>query len=303
MQPINRNRAARRQWHTLRADCFALVRQSGDAKEYVGAVGGPHICSFVWMRCHPFANALHRHFLAWNKMALNEHTADRSIGIAVVRIVVDAQRRAVLEDYARRALNLDREDVEWILEPTNFKFLPVEHAGLNGAAVVVRHEFVVLVAATDPCTFVWKCIGAWPVAGRDQIRRSAVERDMEFGIGEARALNNRLEITRKKSLDFTQTRDAHGLKILLKEGASNVRVLRLQVYGFAADVPERAMDRSVGVGTRSFAQSLTACSVSCECSQVIIGPPARELGPFDRFELTVRKFQRFFGPRGADRET
>ena len=46
-------------------------------------------------------------------------------------------------------------------------------------------------------------------------------------------MNNRLEITGKKSLDLTQTRDAHGLKILLEEGASSVRVLRLQVYGFA----------------------------------------------------------------------
>ena len=98
---------------------------------------------------------------------------------------------------------------------------------------MVRHELVVLVAATDPRTFVWKCIGAWPVAGRNQLRRAAVERDMEFGIGKARALNNRLEITGKKSLDLTQTRDAHGLKILLEEGASSVRVLRLQVYGFA----------------------------------------------------------------------
>ena len=80
-----------------------------------------------------------------------------------------------------------------------------------------------------------------------------------------RALNNRLEITGKKSLDLTQTRDAHGLKILLEEGASSVRVLRLQVYGFAADVPQRAMDRSVVVGTRSFAQSLTACPIRCEC--------------------------------------
>ena len=80
-----------------------------------------------------------------------------------------------------------------------------------------------------------------------------------------RALNNRLEITGKKSLDLTQTRDAHGLKILLEEGASSVRVLRLQVYGFAADVPQRAMDRSVVVSTRSFAQSLTACPIRCEC--------------------------------------
>src|SRR5262245_11059127 len=239
------------------------------------------------MRLHPFANALHRHLLARNTIALNEHAADRGIGITVVRIVVDAQRGAVLEDYARRAFNLDREDVEWILEPANFKSLPVERAGLNGTAVVVRHEFVVLVAATDPRTFVWKCIGAWPVAGRDQIRRAAVERDVEFGIGKARALKNRLEITRNKSFAFAQPHDAHGLKILLKEVASTVRVLRLQVYGFATDVPQRAMDRSVVVGTRSFVQSPTACPIRCECGQVIIGPPARELGPFDRLELGV----------------
>jgi hypothetical protein len=64
---------------------LALDRQSGDAKEYVGAIGGPHICSFVRMRRHPFANALHRHLLARNKIALHEHAADRGIGVTVVR--------------------------------------------------------------------------------------------------------------------------------------------------------------------------------------------------------------------------
>ena len=119
---------------------------------------------------------------------------DRAVGIAVVRIVVDAQRRAVLEDHAPRAFNLDREQVEWILEPADFKFLAIERAGLDGAAVVVRHELVLLVAAADPRTFVWKCSGAGLVAGCDQVTRAAVERDMEFGIGKARARNDRLEI-------------------------------------------------------------------------------------------------------------
>src|SRR5262249_32978854 len=255
------------------------------------------------MRRHRYANALHRHLLARYKIALNEQAGDRGICVTVVRIVVDAQRRAVLEDYPRRAFNLDREDVEWILEPANFKFLAIERAGLNGAAVVVRHELVVLVATTDPRTFVWKCIRAWPVGGRDQVRRAAVERDMEFGIGKARAFNNRLEITSKKSLAFAQTRYAHWLKILLEEGASSVRVLRLQFYGFAADIPQRLMERSVVVDARNFAQSLAACPIRCECGQVIICPPARELGPLDRLELAVREFQRFFGRFGAGRET
>src|SRR5262249_9049918 len=126
-----------------------------------------------------------------------------------------------------------------------------------------------------------------PVAGRDQIRRAAVEGDVEFGIWEARALNNWLEITRNKSFAFAQPREPHGLKILLQEVASSVRSLRLQVYCFATDVPQRAMDRSAVVGTWMFVQSLTACPIRCECGQVIIGPPARELGPFDRLELGV----------------
>src|SRR5215470_19660346 len=134
MQPINGNRTARRQGHTLRADWLALVCQSGNAKEYVGAVGGAHFRRFVRMRRYPFANALHRYLLARNEIALNEHAADRGKGVTVVRIVIDAQRRAVLEDYTPRAFNLDCEDVKWILEPANFKFLAIEHAGLNSAA-------------------------------------------------------------------------------------------------------------------------------------------------------------------------
>ena len=71
-------------------------------------------------------------------------------------------------------------------------------------------------------------IGAGLVAGSDQVTRPAVERDMEFGIGKARARNDRLEIAGQKSLDLAQTRDAHGLKILFEEGASGIRILRPQ---------------------------------------------------------------------------
>ena len=153
-----------------------------------------------------------------------------------MRIEADAQRRAVLEDHAPRAFDLDREQVERILEPADFEFLTVERAGLDGAAVVVRHELVVLVAATDAHPFVRKCNGAGLVAGSDQITRPAVERDMEFGTGKARARNNRLEIAGQKSLGLAQARDANGLKVLFEEGASGIRILRPQVHGLAADV-------------------------------------------------------------------
>ena len=180
------------------------------------------------MRGHPVANALRRDLLARNEIAVDEHALDRAVAITVVRIEADAQRRAVLEDHAPRAFDLDREQVEWILEPADFEFLAIERAGLDGAAVVVRHEFVVLVAAADPHPFVRKCNGAGLVAGSDQVTRPAVERDMEFGIGKARARNDRLEIAGQKSLGLAQTRDAHRLKILFEEGASGIGILRPQ---------------------------------------------------------------------------
>src|SRR5262249_2534261 len=120
--------------------------------------------------------------------------------ITIVRIVADVQRRAVLEDHARRAFDLDREQVERILEPADFKFLPVERAGLDGAAVVVGHELVVGGAASDAHAFVRKRDGGGVVPDGDQIARPAVDRDMEFGAREARARNDRLEIAGEKPI-------------------------------------------------------------------------------------------------------
>src|SRR6266481_998456 len=145
MQPVDRNGPTRHQRHALGADRFALLRQSGNAEEYIGAVGSTHLCSFVRMRSHPLPNALHRHFFARNEIALDEGTADGSKGIAVMRVVVDAQRRAVFEDDAARAFNLNGEQIEWILEPADFKFLAIERAGLNSSTVVVWYQLVLLV--------------------------------------------------------------------------------------------------------------------------------------------------------------
>jgi len=119
----------------------------------------------------------------------------------------------------------------------NKAFLPIERASLDGAAVVVRHEFVVLGATADPYAFVRKCNGARLVAGSNQITRPAVNRDMEFGTWKARARNNRLEIPGQKSFPLTQARDPNGLKILLEEGASGIRILWSQSPGVAADGP------------------------------------------------------------------
>ena len=286
MHPVDGDGAARRQRHALRADRFALVRQSGDAEEHIGAVGGAHRRGFLGMRGHPVANALRRHLLARDEIAFDEHALDRAVAITVVRIVADAQRRAVLEDHARRAFDLDREQVERILEPADLEFLPVERAGLDGAAIVIRHELVVPVTATDPRPFVRKCNGAGVVAGGDQITRPAVDRDVEFRTGKARARDHRLEIAGQQPLALAQARDANGLKVPFEEGARGIRILRLQLDGVAADVPQGSGNLCV-IGALGLARGAAARLIGGERGEMIIGRPARELAPLDRLELAA----------------
>src|SRR5262249_12416736 len=76
-----------------------------------------------------------------------------------------------------------------------------------------------------------------------------------------------------------------------------------QVYGVTADVPQGAKDLSAIVGTPHLAQSFAAGLISCESGEMIIGPPARELGPLDGLELAAREFQRPLGRCGVGRQT
>src|SRR5262249_60325096 len=112
-------------------------------------------------------------------------------GMAVMRVVVDAQRRAVFEDDAPRAFNLKGEQIEWILKPADFKFLAIERAGLNSATVVVRHQLVLLVTAADPGALFGKCFRAGLVTACDQIGWAAVKRKREIGTREAGSVNYR----------------------------------------------------------------------------------------------------------------
>src|SRR5215470_920665 len=90
------------------------------------------------MRSHPIADPLDRHLLARDEIALNQHALDRAIAITVVRVVAQPQRRAILEYDARGAFDLDREQIERILQPAYLELLTIERAGLYRGAVVVR---------------------------------------------------------------------------------------------------------------------------------------------------------------------
>ena len=141
--------------------------------------------------------------------------------MTVVGVVGDAQRRAVLKNNAPGALKLNCEDIERILEPADFKPLPIERAGLDGTAVIVSNKLVLLVEATNPA-FIWKGDGAGLVAGGDQVRRTAVEREMKDSIGKSRALNDRLEITSQKTVGPPRRAMRTGWKFCSKKARAAV---------------------------------------------------------------------------------
>ena len=114
--------------------------------------------------------------------------------MTVVRVIIDAQRSAVLQDYAPRAFNLHRKQVSWILHPANLKSFPIKRASLNCSAVVVWHNLARPIVAADLRTFIWKTMQSRLTAGYEQVTRAAVDGDVELRIGGARTLNDGLII-------------------------------------------------------------------------------------------------------------
>src|SRR5262249_18319853 len=179
----------------------------------------------------------------WHEVALNEHPTDRCVGIAVVGVVVDAQRRAVFEDHPCRALDLNCERLEGIPDPADFELLSIERACLDGAAIVVRHDLAVFVAAPDQRALVGKGAGTRRVAGGYKIMRTPVERHVKFRIGKARALDDRLVVAGQEPLRFAETADLYRPKIVLEEAARGPLVGRPRPGRAPADPPERPLDR------------------------------------------------------------
>src|SRR5207237_9050047 len=79
------------------------------------------------------------------------------------------------------------------------ELLSIKGAGFDRPAIVIRHDLVLFVTPADEGAFVGK-LGPWLVAGGRKIGRTPIKRDVEFRIGEARARDDRLVITRQETL-------------------------------------------------------------------------------------------------------
>ena len=211
--PIDRDRAAGRELHALGADRFLMIRQPGDAEEHIGLVHAPELAAAVRAGEHPLADAVHRHLFLGHLAAIDQDAADRQVAVAVVGVVVDAQHRAVLELDARRALDVDEEGVDRILEPADLQMPPVERAVLDLRAVVIEHALLadpaVDLALVGEGTLLASC-----APGHEQIARTAMHRHGVFRGRNARAGDDRLVIAGEEALLLADLGDAEGQEIL-----------------------------------------------------------------------------------------
>ena len=183
----------------------------------------------------------------------------------------------------------------WILEPADFKFLAIERAGLDRASVVVRDELADP-RCGDRSAHPYLEMHRTQACGRLRPGRAAGGRaghgipDWESASLERSVRNNRLAVPRPRL----------GARYAQVENSLRRRCGQPANPAAAGPRPcgrRSAMRTSIGLWSSvcPLAQGLAACLIGCECGEVIIGRPARELGPFDRLELAIRKFQRFFG--------
>jgi hypothetical protein len=82
---VDRDRAARRQRYTLRADRLVVFAERCLAEEHERLVEEPELAAFLGVRRHPLADLLHRHFFARVDVAIDQEFADGRVLVAVLR--------------------------------------------------------------------------------------------------------------------------------------------------------------------------------------------------------------------------
>src|ERR1700674_1691221 len=142
--------------------------------------------------------------------------------MAVVAVIADAQRQSILQPYAGRALYMNREGGDRIPQPTDLQMASVECPVLDLATVEIRHQRAVPHTPLD-LALVGKST-CEVAAGGDEIIGPPVHRNRELAGREARAVDDRLEISGQQPLGFAEPRDAQRAKIGLEEGARRVGI-------------------------------------------------------------------------------
>ncbi len=289
---VDGDRAARGQRHALRAGRFILVGEVHFTKEHVRAVLPPQFVGAVGILLHPIPDLLHRHLIFRDDVAFDQDAADRRIGKAVMRVVIDADGGAVLEAHPGRALDLGEQQIGLVLQPDDFEAAAGNRAVLDFGAIVIRHQL----AATDlskHLALVGQARRTLPRAADEQIGRAAIDRHgVDVGLGPG-AVDDGLVIAGNKALGFAEPRDAQGKEMLLEEDLGLSPVGKIESSGGPAGISQRGTQRLRFGGRLALRRyRLAACAERLVGEQMIVLAPAHNIGPRQRRILAAADFKR-----------
>ncbi len=210
-----------------------------------------------------------------------------------MRVVIDAQDRAVFQPDAGRALDLREQHVDLIVQIADFQMPAVERAILDLAAIVVGHDLAAADAAADENAFARKRVAELAPAGGDEIGRPAIKRRGKFAGRHARAGDDRLVIAGEKTVGIAELVDANRPEIILEEFFRAGLVERNGLARAFANLLQRGRNRGQFAAAMLLGfKRAAARQEGRESRGVIVADPAVDIRPVDGLVLRVRKFDR-----------
>ncbi len=152
-----------------------------DREEDKAGVKVEHMLDLEGVIAQISPDALHGHFLARNLALVDQQLPDTAVGPAVAAVVVDVDHLAVIERDLARALDVQKEKVDRVVDPGDRLNFPVQDAFLlDLAALIVRHQRPVAHSAHDLLTL--ELFGKGPQVDGDEILRPRVDRVGVLGL-------------------------------------------------------------------------------------------------------------------------
>ena len=159
-----------------------------------------------------------------------------------MRVVIDADGRAVFEMDPRRALDLREQQIGLILEPADFEAPAGNRAVFDLGPIVIGHELAApdlakhlsLIRQTGRILF---------EAANEQIRRTAIDRHVvDVGPGPG-AVDHGLVVAGDEARILAEPRDLQGQKMRLEKGPRLGFIADIESFGGPAGLAQRSAER------------------------------------------------------------
>ena len=256
-----------------------------DGKEDVGPVEPHDAAGLGRVRAQPGLQPLERHGLHGHVPLGDDHPADRGVGLAVAAGIDEPCQRPVRQAQAGGALDLRIEQIDIVTQPGDLEALPGQRPVHDRRAVGIGHE-----ACGRPA----RCrkgrveTGARFTRGEGlEVGRTAQRWHREAVGGHQRRLDLRLVVAREKAL-AGRWGDGERAEPRLEKRLRRVTRERPGHEGRPASRNERPARRQAGtqhsVATND---ARTGQLEDREGGCVIVGRPARDIGPSHRRQASV----------------